>query len=140
MGRKADGSQGFLGHDLIIYSEKIGIKRTDDVSEIIHVCESRKTFLEFKENIIKESVIGCSFASIHHISQVTPSRKIGQRTTRRQIDKDHEQKPSRKQDNIESCDRDPLVCTELNLKIIGLSVSWSENQVHYVSFVSDNGK
>ena len=63
---------------------------------------------------------------------------IGQRTTRRQIEKDREKIPSSRKHTIGTCD--PLVCTELNLKIIGLAVSWRENQVHYVSFVPDNGK
>ena len=123
---------------LLICSEKTEVTPTHDVSQIIHVCESRKSFSEFKRNITKESVIGCSFACIHHISQVSPSRRIGQRTTRRQIDKDREKKPSGRKDTIETCH--PLVCTELNLKIIGLAVSWRENQVHYVSFIPDNGK
>lgn len=125
---------------LLLFSDKTESKPTDCVSQIIHVCESRKSFSEFKRNIINESVLGCSFACIHHMSQVTPSRKIGQRITRRQINKDREKIPSCKQDNIETYDRDPLVCTELNLKIIGLAVSWRENQVHYVSFVPEDGK
>ena len=74
------------------------------------------------------------------MSQVSPSRKIGQRTTRREIDKDRKKKQPNKKDNMNSFDLDPLVCTELDLKVIGLAVSWSENQVHYISLAPSKGK
>ena len=109
--------------------------------KIINVCENRNSFSKFEQDVRRKVTLGCSFACVHHSSQISPSRKIGQRTTRRQIQKDRERnnldKNSSTQGKIE---KDPFVCNELNLKVLGLAVSWSEDQVHYISFSSDKGK
>ena len=107
---------------------------------IINVCENRKTFSNFVKEISKETLLGCSFACIHH-DDITPSCKIGQRTTRRQIAKDREGKNKNKCGSIaESKNKDQLVCEELNIKVIGFSVSWCTNKVNYLSFMPESGK
>ena len=105
------------------------------------MCKSRKSFAKFEQQVSKELVLGCTFACVHHLNFISPSGKIGQRTTRRQIKKDHGGKGLKKRElGINNCKKDPIVCDELNVKVIGLAVSWSTDQVHFLSFMPNSGK
>ena len=109
-------------------------------TQIIHVCENRKLFSAFEKQVRHERLIGCSFASIYCPSNQAPSRKIGQRTTRRQIKNDRQKHQLEVDDSRISDSKDPLICSELNIKVIGLAVSWSVDTIYFLSFLLDHGE
>ena len=109
-------------------------------TKIIHVCENRKLFSTFQKQVRHERLIGCSFASIYCPSNQAPCRTIGQRITRRQIKNDRQKHQLEVDDSRIYESKDPLICSELNIKVIGLAVSWSVNKIYFLSFVLDQGK
>ena len=109
-------------------------------TQIIHVCENRKLFSTFEKQVRHERLIGCSFASIYCPSNQAPSRTIGQRTTRRQIKNDRQKHQLEVDDSRINDSKDPLICSELNIKVIGLAVSWSVDTIYFLSFLLDHGE
>ena len=109
-------------------------------THIIHVCENRKLFSTFQKQVRHERLIGCSFASIYCPSNQAPSRTIGQRTTRRQIKNDRQKHQLEVDDSRINDSKDPLICSELNIKVIGLAVSWSVDTIYFLSFLLDHGE
>ena len=125
---------------MVTFRNAIAGKATNGL-QIINVCENRNSFSKFEQDVRRKVTLGCSFACVHHSSQISPSRKIGQRTTRRQIQKDRERDNLDKNSSSKrKIEKDPFICDELNLKVLGLAVSWDEDQVYFISFSSDNGK
>ena len=109
--------------------------------KILHVCQNEESFTEFEKSIGKTTIVGCSFACIQHMTEMCPNRKIGQRTTRRQIVKDHKITNNEKDfSKIEKDLVDPLVCHELGIKVVGIAVSYSNDTVFYISFLPGKGK
>ena len=108
-------------------------KNTRAQFKIIDVCKNEKALLEFEDSLGKAIHLGCSFACIQHIKEVSPTRKIGQRTSRRQLE--HQRKTSTvKSSTIKSDDLDTLFCHSLGIRIIGMAVCFNKDTVYYISF------
>ena len=112
-----------------------------DQFTIIDVYNDGNAFIALEKSLNKANRLGCSFACLKPSNEHTSDQKIGQRTTRQKTDKRHKRRNTSKEAHDTVIERDdPLYCHELEIRVIGMAVSSSDETVFYLSFMSDKGK